>query len=392
MVKAYWQRGSGLMKTWQKGLFAAGVFGLAIGAFIAIQATATPPLQKDKSGPQAPLVVTQQLQAQPHRFELQLWAEVKPKERTTLTPEVSGRIITLDPNFIAGGVITKGTVLVQLDDADYQVALLSAQAAVASAESVLAQEQAQARVAEQELRHLSRDQITALALRQPQLLSAEAALKSAQAALQKAQRDLERTRITAPYDSLVVSRNIGLGQVVSTGTALGELYSVEQAELYVPVASFDLDYLPEERAGIPATLRTEHFSREAKVVRDLGLVNSQTRMSHLVVQLDDPYAVRSQQPVIRFGQYVEVRLTGRVEDKLYTIPQDALSNGKVWLLQPDMTMVQREVEVVRQSGKSAYVKAGLTDGQQLILTVPNFPQPGMTVRTAQSDSELVKAE
>ncbi|WP_019675664.1 efflux RND transporter periplasmic adaptor subunit [Arsukibacterium perlucidum] len=380
------------MKTWKKGLLAAGVFGLAFLVFIAIQATAKPPLQKDQARSQAPLVVTQQLQAQSHRFELQLWAEVRPKEQTTLTPEVAGRIIALDPNFIAGGVITKGTVLVQLDDADYQVALLSAQAAVASAQSALAQEQAQARVAEQELKHLSRDQITALALRQPQLLSAEAALKSAQAGLQKAHRDLDRTRISAPYDALVVKRNIGLGQVVSTGTALGELYSVEQAELYVPVASFDLAYLPAERAGIPAQLRTEHVSRDAKVVRDLGLINSQTRMSHLVVQLDDPYAVRSQQPVIRFGQYVEVRLAGRVEDKLYTIPQDALSNGKVWLLQPDMTMAQQHVEVVRQTGKFAYVKAGLTDGQQLILTVPNFPQPGMAVRTEQSDDKLVKAE
>lgn len=380
------------MKTWQKGLSAAGVFALAIVVFIAIQATAKPPLQKDQAKSQAPLVVTQQLQAQSHRFELQLWAEVRPKEQTTLTPEVSGRIIALDPNFIAGGVITKGTVLVQLDDVDYQVALLSAQAAVAGAQSALAQEQAQARVAEQELRHLSRDQITALALRQPQLLSAEAALKSSQAALQKAQRDLNRTRITAPYDALVVKRNIGLGQVVSTGTALGELYSVEQAELYVPIASFDLAYLPQERSGIPAELRTEQFSRDAEVVRDLGLVNSQTRMSHLVVQLDDPYAVRSQQPIIRFGQYVEVRLAGRVEDKLYAIPQDALYNGKVWLLQPDMTMAQQDVEIVRQSGKIAYVKAGLTDGQQLILTVPNFPQAGMAVRTEQSDSTLVKAE
>lgn len=380
------------MKTWQKGLSAAGVFGLAIVVFIAIQATGKPPLQKDKSGSEAPLVVTQQLQAQSHRFELQLWAEVRPKEQTTLTPEVSGRVIALDPNFIAGGVITKGSVMVQLDDADYQVALLSAQAAVASAKSALAQEQAQARVAEQELRDLSRDQITALALRQPQLLSAEAALKSSQAALQKAQRDLDRTRITAPYDALVVKRNIGLGQVVSTGTALGELYSVEQAELYVPVASFDLAYLPVERAGIPAELRTEHYSRNAKVVRDLGLVNSQTRMSHLVVQLDDPYAVRSQQPIIRFGQYVEVRLAGRVEDNLYVIPQDALHNGKVWLLQPDMTMAQQEVEVVRQTGKIAYVKSGLSDGQQLILTIPNFPQQGMAVRAEQAESKLVKTE
>ncbi|WP_333607141.1 efflux RND transporter periplasmic adaptor subunit [Arsukibacterium sp.] len=380
------------MKTRQKGLIAGAAFGFAIIAFITIQATAKPPIQKDKAKNLAPLVLTEQLQAQPHRFELQLWAEVKPKEHTTLTPEVSGRIVAIDPNFIAGGVITKGTVMAQLDDADYQVALLSAQAAVASAQAALAQEQAQARVAEQELRHLSREQISALALREPQLLSAEAMLTSAKATLQKAQRDLQRTRITAPYDALVVKRQIGLGQVVSAGTPLGELYSVEQAELYVPVASFDLAFLPEERMGIPAELRTEQLSRSATVVRDLGLVNSQTRMSHLVVQLDDPYSLRSQQPVIRFGQYVEVRLAGRVEDKLYAIPQDALYDGKVWLLQDDMTMQHQAVEVVRQTGRIAYVRAGLTDGQQLILTVPSFPQPGMLVRTEQPDADVVKAE
>lgn len=47
------------MKTWKKGLLAAGVFGVAFLVFIAIQATAKPPLQKDQARSQAPLVVTQ---------------------------------------------------------------------------------------------------------------------------------------------------------------------------------------------------------------------------------------------------------------------------------------------------------------------------------------------
>ncbi len=380
------------MKNGPKAALAAGILVAGVLLFIAIQATAKPPVKTDQDRILAPLVTTQVLQSQDHRFHIDVWAEVVPREQTRLTPQVSGRIVALHPNFVAGGVITKGEVMATLDDADYQAALLSAQAALAAALAQLEQETAMARVAEQELRHLSAEQLTALALRKPQLHSAEAGVKSAQAALHKAERDLERTRISAPYDALVVSRGVGLGQVVSAGTALAEIYSIEQAELHVPVAGFDLPFLPEQMAGIPADVHFDGQRRRGAVVRDLGIVNGQTRMHHLVVQLDDPYSVHSSEPVLRFGSYVQVTLAGRLQAQVFVLPQDAVHNQQVWLVDDNNTLRRQPVQVLRQEAKLVLISGGLKQGDRLVLSLPNFPQPGMAVRFNADGSQVAQAE
>ncbi|MEE2000983.1 efflux RND transporter periplasmic adaptor subunit [Alkalimonas sp. MEB108] len=380
------------MSLWTKVAIAVGVLLLGIVLVVAIVSTAPKSIEADAERVQAPLVSTQTLQPRAHRFEVRVFGEVQPKEKTRLTPEVSGRVIGIHPNFVAGGVIAKGEVMAQLDDADYQAAVLSAEAGVAAAYAALEQEKALARVAAQELRHLSPGEVSALGLRKPQLHSAEAGVKSAQAALQKAKRDLERTQIVAPYDALVVSRSVGLGQVVSAATALGEIYSVEQAEIHLPVAGFDARFLPQPVAGIPAQVQFDGHQRRAEVVRDLGVIHGQTRMGHLVVQVDDPYSLNSAQPVLRFGHYVEVILSGQTHPALFEVPQDSVQNQQVWLLNEDNTLRRQPVQVVRQEGKSVLIEQGLQAGDKLVLLAPSFPQPGMQVRTDNNGSELAKVE
>ncbi|MFN6972565.1 MAG: efflux RND transporter periplasmic adaptor subunit, partial [Rheinheimera sp.] len=280
------------MSVWQKAALALSTLALGVLVFGIIQATGQDKVKQDASLAVAPLVQITALKPQHYQFELSVWAEVIPQEQTRLTPEVSGRVIAMHPEFIDGGLIKKGDVMVQLDDADYQAQLLSAEAAVATAKATLEQELALAKVAKEENRNVSPQLLTSLALRKPQLQSAEAGLKSATAMLQKAQRDLARTRIVAPYDALVVLRHIGLGQVVSSGTVLAELNNIEFAEIRLPVASFDLPFLPTELKGIPAVIHVEGQSRLGTVVSDLGVLQPKTRMHHLVVQVADPYALR----------------------------------------------------------------------------------------------------
>ena len=52
---------------------------------------------------------------------------------------------------------------------------------------------------------------TSLALRQPQLAQAQADLESARTDLDQARLDLKRTRIRAPFNALVLSRQAELG-------------------------------------------------------------------------------------------------------------------------------------------------------------------------------------
>lgn len=378
------------MKTWQKAALALGTLSLGVLMFGVIQASGQEKVQQDVSRAVAPLVKVSTLAPQRYQFELTAWAEVIPQEQTRLTPEVAGRVVAMHPQFIDGGLIPKGQVMVQLDDADYQGQLLTAEAAVAAATATLEQELALAKVAKEENRQVSPQLLSRLALRKPQLQSAEAGLKSANAALQKAQRDLSRTRIVAPFDALVVKRHIGLGQVVNSSSLLADLNNIEFAEIRLPVASFDLPFLPTDLNGIPALIKFDGSTRQGQVVRDLGVLQTKTRMHHLVVQLADPYALRQTTARLRFGSYVEVELSGRIAENIYVLPQDSVNNQQVWLVDSEQKLQARTVTVLRQQGKDVLVSAGLSAGEQLVLTPPSFPQAGMPVRIEPATSAIAQ--
>lgn len=370
------------MKKWQQTAIAIGTLSLGLLVYGAIQAASKDVIAKDSSLAQDLLVSTVTLQAEDYQLLLPIWAEVQPQEQTQLTPEVSGRVIAMHPEFIEGGLIRKGDVMVTLDDADYQAQLLAAEAAVANATAILEQELALAQVAKAENRSVAPERLTALALRKPQLHSAEASLKSAQSALKKAQRDLQRTRIVAPYDALITNRTIGMGQVVHGSTVLATLMNIEFAELRLPIANFDWPLLASPVQGSAATIAFQGQQRTGTVVRDLGRVQTETRMQHLVVQVQDPYGLRQPLARLPFGSFVEVTLTGRLLQQIFILPQESVQNNQVWLVDADSRLQPREVTILRQQGKQVLVSEGLRTGEQLVLTPPSFPQPGSLVRTA----------
>jgi pyruvate/2-oxoglutarate dehydrogenase complex dihydrolipoamide acyltransferase (E2) component len=66
---------------------------------------------------------------------------------------------------------------------------------------------------------------------------------AAEARVLEAERNLERTRITAPYDGRVLAKNVDLGQVVGQGTVLAKVYAVDYAEIRLPLTSNEYAYL-----------------------------------------------------------------------------------------------------------------------------------------------------
>lgn len=378
------------MKKWLKILLPVGVVVLGIAGASVMNATAPPAVEPDEEASPGPVVSVRHVQPQAHQFRITSWGELQPREKTSLTPEVTGRIVELHPDFIIGGLIKQGEVLVRLDDADYQSALLTAESNLAAAQARLQEERALAQVAERELR--GTDNPTALALREPQLQSAQAAVKSSQAALQKAQRDLERTRIAAPYDALVKSRSSGVGQVVSMGTVLGEIYNVERAEIHLPIASFDTRFLLADVIGSPAYINTPNARYEVAIVRDLGTIDRQTRMTTLVASIDDPYALRSDKGALRFGQFVSVDIAGQQFSELFRLPQEALVRNHIWLVKADNTLERREVEIVRKEGGDVWIRNGISASDSLVVMPPNFPQPGMTVRPVMEEAQIAGRE
>jgi hypothetical protein len=80
--------------------------------------------------------------------------EARPQTEIDLVPEIGGKIVYVSPNFIEGGIIKKGEVLLRIEDADYKVSVIRAQAQVAQAEQSVIREKAEGEIAKQDYQEL----------------------------------------------------------------------------------------------------------------------------------------------------------------------------------------------------------------------------------------------
>lgn len=332
-----------------------------------------------------PTVQVEPVSANDHQVVINSYGEVKPLENTQLSAQVSGEVLSWHPSFVAGGVVARGETLFSIEKDNYEAAVLVAEAELARAQAGLIEEQAQAKVAEDEAKRFPSKARTDLFLRKPQVLSAQANVKSAQAALKRAQRDLENCDVKAPYDALIVSRNLGVGQYVTMGSQVAELNNIETAEVIIPIAGFDSVFLPERIKGITATVIQKglnSFTREGVIDRDLGIVDNATRMSSLVVRIEDPYGLKNKQPAIKFGSYVQVNFAGTTLNNIYRLPQALVNNQTVWVVGENQTLEPRKVTVIREEGEFFYISSGLKADDKLVVTLPEYPQKGMEVKIA----------
>lgn len=359
---------------------------LAVGVagFKGINAIAQEPEKKEIIDTR-PTVQVELVAANDHQVIINSYGEVKPLENTQLSAQVSGEVLSWHPNFVAGGIVARGETLFTIEKDNYEAAVLVAEAELARSQAALIEEQAQAQVAEDEAKRFPSKARTDLFLRKPQVLSAQASVKSAQAALKRAQRDLENCDVAAPYDALVISRNVGVGQFVTMGSHVAELNNIETAEVIIPIAGFDSVFLPDRIKGITATVIQKGlngFTREGVIDRDLGIVDSATRMSSLVVRIEDPYGLKNKQPAIQFGSYVQVNFAGAMLNNIYRLPQELVNNQTVWIVNESQQLEPRKVKVIREEGEYFYISDGLQANDKLVITLPEYPQKGMSVKMA----------
>ena len=272
-------------------ILAAGIL-----LFVGLSAMKKPPEEKAEVD-NTPIVAVELVTVAPMTLTVDSYGVVKPKYETELVAQVSGQIVDLSPIFVRGGFINKGQLLARIDPNDYKAALIEAQANMASARAALEKERAQGQVAEREWKRITDTSPTELSLRKPQLAQELARVKSAQAAVLRAKRNLERTEIRAPYDAMIESRNIGLGSYVGTGSMVGKLLGTDVAEVRLPVADNQLQFLlgngVNSQVQLKGTFAGIDTQWHAQIARSEGVIDNKSRMSYLVAEINDPYRLNT---------------------------------------------------------------------------------------------------
>ena len=368
----------------------AGVLGLR-----ALTAS-KPEMQKRRPPVSVPTVRAIHVTTAPHVVTIRGEGTVRPLREINLVPEVGGKVVHVSPSLVNGGEFSKGDTLLQIDPADYQVAVTLAEAKVKDAESEVELATAEAAAAQEEWRLLREETAEAnqepppLVAKEPQLAAAEAKLEAARADLQKASLNLQRTTLKAPFEGRIGAESIDTGQYVSPGQALATLYSTEAAEIVLPMEDenllwFDVPgFTSKDRPGSPAIVRARIAGLEqtwrGKVVRTEGKLDERTRMINVVVQVEKPYA---RKPPLAIGLFVSVDIQGRSLPEAALIPRSALHKGDmVWVVGEDGRLRFRRVDVARIHGDEVIVRSGLEDGEMLVITPLKAVTDGMAVRVA----------
>jgi len=137
-------------------------------------------------------------------------------------------------------LVQKGQLLIQIDPRDYEVALLSAQAAYDTAKS-------------------NYDRYVALvgssAVSKEDVDTTRAAYEEAEAQLDQAKLNLEYTHITAPVTGYITNRTVEAGAYVQAGETL---FSIVPKKVWV-VANYKETQLAHMRPGDPATVRVDAY-------------------------------------------------------------------------------------------------------------------------------------
>ena len=273
--------------------------------------------------PKTSLVEGITLQPTDFVIELPSQGRVQARAISSINPEVTGRILSIEPAFKEGGFFKPGQKLLTLDNSDYRIAITKTEGTLAQLEARLALEKierssltnavviAEANLKQAEanliLKTAERDAAIAnlkrinqlegassLAKKEPQVTEAKANVLAKQASLTKAKRDLldkpaqmeaellgqiqvaeseveqaqknlKRTIVYAPlYQGRITEKRVDIGQVINPNTVLATAIATDYAEVRLPVSNHRLSYLniPEQ---LVSTNNTQALAYQPKI-------------------------------------------------------------------------------------------------------------------------------
>jgi len=302
--------------------------------------------------------------------------KVVSKQKVDIVPPIAGRLVEVLVD--EGDNVKKGDLLARLDDREAISFLSKADASLNSArEDVI--------LAERTLERLSQAFKKGAVARQlvedaeVDLRSAKARESIAEEEVRSAKLGLENPRILAPFDGVVTSRLVEVGQWVVPSEILFTLIDPKQREVEVKVEAADSNGIAVGQTvglssdAFPGLEWSESVTRLAAATTNVGNANTVS----VYVSLG------SSAPSLRFGQQVDADVRTAWNPNAIKVPFGAVvpKNGRNWVAVLDEGRA-RFVEVTTgiEDFSHMEIKSGLSVGETIILVNSKHVRDGEKVK------------
>ena len=386
----------------------------------------------------AALVETQTVVRGDYAPKIQVLGTVQAAQRIQLGPQVRGQVADLSANFLPGGMVKKDDLLLRIDPADFENALLISRSELAQANASMEIEQARQRLAEKELKLLDGaidESNRGLVLREPQVASMKAQVSAAEASVQRAQLNLDRTSIFAPFDAQVLTREVNIGSQVGPGDELGQLVGIEEywINAAVPVRhlrwiefarhsnrSNNADSTFQSATELSVSAMGDHIEagitsssnglelgstvwlrdpdawgpdvqRKAHVMQMIGTLNQETRLARILISVPDPLGLQSDEPPLIIDSLIETEIEGKTIRDVVKLQRELVRDqDTVWLLENGKLAIKK-VEVVFRDADFAYISNGIEAGEELVCSTLATVAEGIRLRKISTQNDETSA-
>jgi membrane fusion protein (multidrug efflux system) len=308
---------------------------------------------------------------------VRLPGQLKPFEEVSIYAKVNGFVKSVYVD--RGTVVRKGQVLARLEAPEMQ-----GQVQTATSKYVQAQESATAsREKYQRLKEAAKEPGAVAQLELDNALARmradEAAVQSEKSSLSSVSSVSDYLTITAPFDGIIVQRNVSPGALAGSGKSGDQpLFVLQQAsrlrlEVMIPEAYVDkvdlahtLDYTFN---AIPGQVFHGSISRSAAALGN---------MRSMAIEIDVPNVQRA----LKAGMYAEVKIPLLSDTKTLIVPASAIvrSTERMYVVVADGGKAHLvDVKEGMKTGDSTEVFGGLRSGQAVLLHATDEVKEGASL-------------
>ena len=277
-------------------------------------------------------------------------AQIIARSYVPIIPQVTGRIVSVAPNFKSGLCFEKNQILFTIDIHDIQAQYETALAEIEQAKANLSLATAEADAAIAEWKILNPSQpIPPLVAKQPQINQAQASVDTAKARLKLAAVDLKHAQFSYPFAGCVESSVVEVGQFATTGQSLGQVFSKDSLEVIVNLSSDKADML--KNTTYNADVNVDNKQYRAKIDRISDVIDSQTQFSKVVLKLN---TFDNLQP----NKIGTVTFSSNEPKKVFVLNDtDIINNTQIRLLNDDNTVTIHDINIIGRTAEEVFITA-----------------------------------
>ncbi len=329
--------------------------------------------------------------------ETQAWYE------STIYARVSGYLENWSHDI--GDKVNKGTVLATIETPELDAQLRAAEAKLKAAEAQRGVEEANSAFAKSTYERWKDSPKGVVSEQEREAKKADYDSSVARLEAAKAQVNLNRADVesltalthfkdvTAPYDGVITSRRIDIGDLVTAGstnstTSLFNIANPDTIRVFVDVPQ---SASSEVTVGMPVAATTSEFPGhefEGKVTRTANAIDPVSRTLHVEADIPNVTDPHDPHPLLVPGMYVEVSFA-LVKKALLQVPASALlfrsSGPQVAVVGRDGRVAFHNVTIALDQGDFVEVGSGLSRGDHIALNMSSQIEDGDAVTVDEVD-------